>query len=264
EYTDLKTQRAIEIEQAEGVSKRANTAFTEIDAQKKIAETLASEDKAIHILEEMAKAGVIPNVYGRLRQLVKIREEYSKAAEAAAAGWLNALVVKDVGTAVACIEILKKNRIGRVKLIPLEGLSTSELPHMPNDVQGLVGPLTDHMTFDEQFRPAINHVFGDTTIALTSFFLSGKAVDQLRNTLISLEGLTRKAKEDVEKIERELQELTKITIQTENFVQSTGKEIANSQTHLQRTHKILDDTELRIQQLTREIGTEQTILQASS
>src|SRR5208283_4409051 len=83
-------------------------------------------------------------------------------------------------------------------------------------------------------------------------------------TLISLEGLIRKAKEDVERIERELQELTKISIQTENFVQSTGKETVNSQGHLQRTHKILDDTELRIQQLTREIGTEQTILQASS
>jgi chromosome segregation ATPase len=86
EYTDLKAQRAIEIKQAESVSKRANTAFTEIDAQKKIAETLASEDKAIIMLEEMAKAGAIPNVYGRLRRLVKIREEYSKATEAAAAG----------------------------------------------------------------------------------------------------------------------------------------------------------------------------------
>ena len=304
EYTDLKTQRAIEIKQAEGVSKRANTAFTEIDAQKKIAETLGSEDKAINILEEMAKAGAIPNVYGRLRQLVKIREEYSKATEAAAAGWLNALVVKDIGTAVACIEILKKTKIGRVKLIPLEGLSPPELPHKPNGVQGLIGPLTDQMTFDEQFRPAINHVFGDTTLALsqksaflaslkgfrtvavsgdvyeaggrmetgyyrrpidlTSFLLSGKAVDQLRSTLISLEGLTKKAKEDVERIERELQELTKISLQTENFIQSTGKEIANSQGYLQRTHKILDDTELRIQQLTREIATEHTILQASS
>src|SRR5208283_3530333 len=187
---------------------------------------------------------------------------------------------------------------------PLEGLSPPELPHKPNGVQGLIGPLTDQMTFDEQFRPAINHVFGDTTLALsqksaflaslkgfrtvavsgdvyeaggrmetgyyrrpidlTSFLLSGKAVDQLRSTLISLEGLTKKAKEDVERIERELQELTKISLQTENFIQSTGKEIANSQGYLQRTHKILDDTELRIQQLTREIATEHTILQASS
>jgi chromosome segregation protein len=304
EYNGLKAQRTIEIKQAEDVSKRANTAFTEIDAQKKIAETLASEEKAINMLEEMAKAGVLPNVYGRLKHLIKIREEYSKATEAAAAGWLNALVVKDFETAVACIEILKRTKIGRVKLIPVKGLSTPQLPHKPNNIEGLIGALTDHLSFDEQFRPAINHVFGDTSLALSqksaffaslkgfrtvsvsgdvyetggrmetgyyrrpielaSFFLSGKTIGQLKSTLTSLEGLTKKAKEDTDRIERELQELTKLSIQTENFIQSTAKEIANSQEHLQRTHKILGETELRIQELTREIGTEHAILQASS
>ena len=304
EYIDLKAQRTIEVKQAEGVSKRANTAFTEIDAQKKIAETLASEDKAINLLEQMAKGGAIRNVYGRLRKLVTIREEYSKAAEAAAGGWLDALVVKDVETAVACIEILKKTKIGRVKLIPLESLSTPQNLDPPNDVHGLIGLLSDQVTFDQQFRPAVNHVFGDTTLAssqksaflaslkgfravavsgdvyepggrmdtgyyrkpidLTSFLISGKAIDQLRRTLFSLEELTRKAKEDLERIDRELQELTKTSLQTDNFVQSIGKEIANSRAYLQRTHKILADTELRIQQLTREAGTEQAILQSSS
>jgi chromosome segregation protein len=304
EYADLKDQRRMEISQAEDVSKRATTALTEIDAQKKIAETIASEEKALAILEGMAKAGAISNIFGSLRDLVKIREEYAKAAEAAATGWLKALVVKDIETAVACIEILKKTKIGRVKLIPLEGLSTQKCVRTPDGIEDIVGPLTEQMTFEEQFRPAINHVFGDTTLALnqksaflaslkgfravavsgdlyeaggtmetgyyrkpidlTSFLLSGKTIDQLKSTLNSLERLTKKTKEDVERIERELQELTKIKIQTENFVQSTEREIANSREHLQRTSKILEDAELRIQQLTHEKGTEDAILQASS
>jgi len=304
EYADLKDQRRMEISQAEDVSKRATTALTEIDAQKKIAETIASEEKALAILEGMAKAGAISNIFGSLRDLVKIREEYAKAAEAAATGWLKALVVKDIETAVACIEILKKTKIGRVKIIPLEGLSTQKCVRTPDGIEDIVGPLTEQMTFEEQFRPAINHVFGDTTLALnqksaflaslkgfrtvavsgdlyeaggtmetgyyrkpidlTSFLLSGKTIDQLKSTLNSLERLTKKTKEDVDRIERELQELTKIKIQTENFVQSTEREIANSREHLQRTSKILEDAELRIQQLTHEKGTEDTILQASS
>lgn len=304
EYADLKDQRRMEISQAEDVSKRATTALTEIDAQKKIAETIASEEKALAILEGMAKAGAISNIFGSLRDLVKIKEEYSKAAEAAAAGWLKALVVKDIETAVACIEILKKTKIGRVKLIPLEGLSTQKCVRTPDGIEDIVGPLAEQMTFEEQFRPAINHVFGDTTLTLnqksaflaslkgfravaasgdlyeaggtmetgyyrkpidlTSFLLSGKTIEQLKNTLNSLERLTKKTKEDVERIERELQELTKIKIQTENFVQSTEREIANSREHLQRTSKILEDAELRIQQLTHEKGTEDAILLASS
>ena len=95
-YTDLMQQRVSEIKQAEDVAKRAAAALIELETQTKIANNLASEDKALGLIEEMSKAGALPDVYGRLSTLVKFRAEYRKAIEAAAAGWMKALVVKNI------------------------------------------------------------------------------------------------------------------------------------------------------------------------
>ena len=110
EYQKLKEQRTIEIQQAEDVAKRATSALVEIDTQQKIADDVGSEDKALALIEEMVKAGALVDVYGKISTLIKYKNEHAKAVEAAAAGWTKALVVKDVETAVACIEVLKKTR----------------------------------------------------------------------------------------------------------------------------------------------------------
>jgi chromosome segregation protein len=251
----------------------------------------------------MAEAGALSGVYGRLGTLIKAKGEHSKAVEAASAGWMKSLVVKDTEAAVSCIEVLKKTKAGRVKLIPLEDLARHRRVLPPKDIPEIIGPVTDQLSFQERFRPAVNCVFGDTILVssqksafltslkgiravaitgdlyepgggmetgyfrqpfdLSKLLLSGQTVDQLRNTLSSLEKLVAKTKEEIVRIEQEILEHTKNKAQSQNLIRSTEREILTFTENLERARKIIEDTDQRIERIVHEIGTEQAILEAS-
>src|SRR5690242_6791698 len=110
----------------------------------------------------MADEGALSGVMGRLQDLVKFSDEYSKAIEAASAGWMQALVVKDLTVAIKCVESLKRTKLGRAKIIPLEDL---ELPTGNDELQeapGIVGPLSRVIKADKGVARAVDFVFGDT------------------------------------------------------------------------------------------------------
>jgi len=130
EYTELKDQRHKEIDEALDVAKRARVTVTEFNTQRNIADTLQAEEKALQKLEEMAEEGAINGVLGRLQELMKYNDEYSKAVEAASAGWMRALVVRDLQVAIKCVESLKRTKLGRAKIIPLDDL---EIPQANDD-----------------------------------------------------------------------------------------------------------------------------------
>jgi len=303
QYANLKKERAKEIEHANEVAKRANTALVEIDTQKTLAESMASEDKALALIEKMAKAGSVQGVYGRLHTLVKVKSEHSKAVEAAAAGWMKALVVKNLETAVSCIELLKKARVGRVKLIPLGDLHVGKRVNLPKSSREVLGALGDHLVFDEPFKPAVDYVFGDTILTSsqksaflaslkgiravavtgdlyepgggmeTGFFrqpfdlsrllLSGQTVEQLKTTLSSLERMAAKAREEIARIDQEILDENGRKVQSQNLIRSTDREIASFSESLDRGKKSIEDTDVRTERIVHEIGTEQAILEAS-
>ncbi len=303
EYVKIKRQRGEETEKANDVAKRSALAITEIETQKNITESWASDDKALSLIEQMAEAGAISGVYGRLVDLVKAKDGYNKAAEAAAAGWMKALVMKNIETAVSCIEVLKKTKVGRVKLIPLQGLTQPKNVRVPKEIRGIIGPITDSLEFAERVRPAVNYVFGDTLLTsnqksaflaslkgvravtptgdlyepggametgyfrqpldVSKLLLKGKTIDQLRITLSSLEKLAVKAKEEIARIDQEILDQRNSKGKSQNLIRSTEREIATFKENLERSHKVVADTSLRIEQITHEIGTEQAVLEAS-
>ena len=303
DYGNLKAQRTKEIQHASDVAKRASSALIEIETQKNLAENIASEDRALCLIEEMAEAGAVSGVYGRLATLVKAKDGYSKAIEAAASGWMKALVVKNVETAVSCIEVLKKTKVGRIKLIPVEDLTQPKKIQVAKGLEDIVGPVTEQLIFQERFRPAVNFVFGDTLLTRnqksaflgslkgvravaetgdlyepggameTGYFRqpfdvskllpSGQTVDQLRNTLSSLEKLTSKAREEIMRLEQEILDHGKSKAQSQNLILSTEREISTFTENLERARKTIEDTELRTERIIHEIGTEQSILEAS-
>lgn len=304
QYAELKVPRAKEIQHANEVARRANFALVEIETQKNLAENFASEDMALSLIEEMAEAGAVGGVYGRLAALVKVKDGYFRAIEAAASGWMKALVVKDMETAVSCIELLKKTKVGRVKLIPLTNLAgPKKKTGVPKAVEDVVGPVTDQLVFQERFRPAVDYVFGDTLLTqnqksaflvslrgvravaatgdlyepggametgyfrqpldISKLLLSDQAVQQLKNTLSSLEKLASKAKEDIERVDQEILDQNRSKGQSQNLVRSTEKEITTFTENIERARKIIEDTDQRIEHITHEIGTEQAVLEAS-
>ena len=302
EYGKLKEQRTKEIESANQVAKKANLAVTEVETRTHIARDYASDDKALRLIEEMAKSGAVSGVYGRLDGLIKVKNADQKAVEAAAVGWLKAIVVKDLETAISCIEVLKRTKIGRVKLIPLKGLVTPRKKQTRGNLQGIIGPLSDQLEFQPQFRSAVDYVFGDTVLAgnqksaflaslqgvravapsgdlyepggametgyfrqpldMSRLLLHARTAEQLKNTLSSLEKLTSKAREEIARIDREILEQSKIKTQSLHLTQLTGKEITTVIESLERTKKTVNETATRIEQLTRETATEEAMVTA--
>jgi chromosome segregation protein len=303
EYADIKLQKAKEIEHAAEVAKRAESALVEIEAQKNLADNIASDEKALSMIEKMAKAGVVAGIYGRLSSLVKVKDRYSKAVEAASAGWMKSLVVKNIETAVSCVELLKKAKIGRIKLIPLEDISPREPQTGSGQAQDIIGPITDQLVFDEPFKAAVDYVFGDTVLAsnqksaflaslkdiravavtgdlyepggametgyfrqpfdISKLLLSGKTVEQLKSTLSSLQKLTGRANEEIERLDKEIVDQTKSKGLSENLIRSTEKEVSSFTENLERARRIIEDTDARVDRLGHEIATEQVVLQAS-
>ena len=150
-----------EIEEAEKIASSAKDAVIEFATQRDLAATIAAEEKALRRIEEMGDVGAIVGIHGRLRNLVKIDKNFKKAIDAAATGWLDALVVKDIDVAFACTETLRRMKLGRVKIIPLKGAVNPKNKLLPKR-EGIMGSLSTFMKYDSNFELAVNYVFGDT------------------------------------------------------------------------------------------------------
>jgi chromosome segregation protein len=161
-----KTQREtveLEIAEAGKIADSAREAVVEFITQRELAETVASEEKALRSIEELGDLGVIPGVFGRMRNLVKIDKVYQRAIEAAAIGWLDAVVVKDYDAAFTCTETLRKMKLGRIKIIPIESASNPKPSKIP-EREGINGPAPAFLKYEKTYEPAVYFVFGDTAV----------------------------------------------------------------------------------------------------
>jgi chromosome segregation protein len=152
-----------EITDAEKIASSAKDAVIEFATQRDLAATIAAEEKALRGIEEMGDVGAISGIYGRLRNLIKIDKRFKKAIDAAATGWLDALVVKDIDIAFTCMETLRRMKLGRIKIIPLQGAINIKNKAPPRR-EGMLGSLSSFMKYESTFELAINYVFGDTIV----------------------------------------------------------------------------------------------------
>lgn len=159
-------KEAIEQEMAEAgkIANSAREAVVEFETQKKLAEAVAGEEAALRSIEEMGELGVIPGIFGRLRNLIKVERGYEQTVEVAAAGWLDSLVVRDVEVAFTCTETLKRLKLGRIKIIPLRELLSVKSIRSPR-IEGVGGTASRFIRYQKKFEPAVTFVFGDTLIA---------------------------------------------------------------------------------------------------
>jgi len=153
-----------EIAEAGKIADSAREAVVEFATQRDLAEAVESEISALRNIEELAELGVIPGVYGRLRNLIKAEGGYEQAVEAAALGWLDSLVVRDLDSAFTCAETLKRLKLGRIKIIPLKEIYDVEAPH-PMESKKEHDSILMHIECAKRYEPAAAFVFGDTLMA---------------------------------------------------------------------------------------------------
>ncbi|MCW4020484.1 MAG: chromosome segregation protein SMC, partial [Candidatus Bathyarchaeota archaeon] len=154
----------IEIKGAGRVAEIAREALVEFEARRELVEKVKTGEAALKHIEELGELGVIRGIHGRLKDLIKVRKRYERAVEAAAAGWLNALIVQDINVAFTCVETLRQLKLGRIKIIPLQGLSPSSPVTVP-EIEGVEDRLSGFVKHDERYAPAVSFVLGDTLLA---------------------------------------------------------------------------------------------------
>ena len=155
-----------EVDEAGKIADTAREAVVEFATQRELAETVGTEEKALRNIEELADIGVISGVYGRLRNLIKIEKDYEQAIEVAATGWLDSIVVKDIDTAFACTETLKQLKLGRIKIIPVQGLSKNRMLKLSR-AESISGIASTFVKCAKEHLPAVDFVLGDTVIVET-------------------------------------------------------------------------------------------------
>ena len=153
----------LEIVQAAKIAESAREAVVEFATQREMVEKVATEETALRNIEELADLGVIKGVHGRLKNLIKIESGYRQAVEATAVGWLDAMVVQNFDAAFMCAETLKRMKLGRIKIIPLEEMSEINSINTPM-IRGINGTASNFVRCSKKFEPAVSFVFGDTFV----------------------------------------------------------------------------------------------------
>jgi len=104
----------------------------------------------------------ISGVYGTLAELMEVSEKYRTAVEVTAGASLFHLVVDTDTTATKVLEMLQREKAGRITFMPLNRL-TPRLGKFPEDAKG-VYPLLKTISYDPAYAKAFEQVFGKTIL----------------------------------------------------------------------------------------------------
>ncbi|KAJ5943677.1 hypothetical protein N7516_003845 [Penicillium verrucosum] len=103
----------------------------------------------------------LEGVYGTLAELFDVNDRYRTAVEVTAGQSLFHYVVDTDETASAVLEILQKEKAGRVTFMPLNRLRSRPM-NMPRASDTI--PMIDKLQYDPAYERAFQHVFGKTII----------------------------------------------------------------------------------------------------
>ena len=161
----MKRQKSLRsnINSANKLAKKADATITQFSAKRDLWKKVVAEEKAQERIKEMGEAGALPGYHGPLRSLVKIDLKYQRAAATSSGGWITAIVVDDIETALECVERLKKAKLGMTRFLPLKNIKQLELL---SEIEGdrVLGPIPRLIRYDPIYAPVVNLIWGDTLL----------------------------------------------------------------------------------------------------
>ncbi|MFB6241504.1 MAG: AAA family ATPase [Candidatus Nanosalina sp.] len=107
-------------------------------------------------------------IEGAFQDLISTEDKYAVAIDTAAGGHMNDVVVEDKDTAVDAINYLKRENIGRARMLPLDKIKDrdkSAKSQMALKKKGVIDYASNLIEYDDKYQKAINNVFSDTLIA---------------------------------------------------------------------------------------------------
>jgi len=184
-HTDLSYLQQEQLNEAEKIATMANESMVEFDTKRNMADILAPDMMAIDELLELQNSGYLTNVIGRFRDLIEPDERFEKAVLAACGDWSESIIVRDIATAFTCVEQLKKHKLSRIKIIPLDLVAnTQPIKEIP-DIEGVLGRVIDCIKYDALVGPAANYVLGDTILAESQRAAYNSALEGFRSVVLN-------------------------------------------------------------------------------
>ena len=107
-------------------------------------------------------------IEGAFQDLISTKDRFAVAIDTAAGGHMNDVVVEDKQTAVDAINYLKRENIGRARMLPLDKIKDrdkSAKSQMALKKKGVIDYASNLIEYDGKYEKAINNVFSDTLIA---------------------------------------------------------------------------------------------------
>jgi chromosome segregation protein len=154
------------IQSASKILEKASAEVSREEAFKHMSESLAGERSGQLKLQEFCDEGGVPGYVGRLGQLVKYPQQYSKAVNSVMGRWMGAFIVQDLRSMTQLIKAAKSLKAKSFSVIPLsevESCRAVEVERSP----GVVGPLSEVVRCEEEFEGLINFLAGDSVLVET-------------------------------------------------------------------------------------------------
>ncbi|KAJ9220026.1 hypothetical protein DTO207G8_5287 [Paecilomyces variotii] len=117
--------------------------------------------RGVAAVRRIARQHNIQGVYGTMAELVEVNDRYRTAVEVTAGQSLFHYIVDTDDTATKVLEILQKEKSGRVTFMPLNRLRPRPI-NMPKASDTI--PMIEKLQFDPKYEKAFQQVFGKTII----------------------------------------------------------------------------------------------------
>jgi len=109
----------------------------------------------------------LDGIHGPVSDLVRFDAEMALAIEASAGGRLNWVVTDDERVAKTGIELLRKNRVGRLSFAPLTKTKGPKLDQSAPRGNAILGFALDLVEYDRAYEQVMRSVFGNTLVVKT-------------------------------------------------------------------------------------------------
>ncbi|KAN0069180.1 RecF/RecN/SMC [Elaphomyces granulatus] len=120
-----------------------------------------STSRGIAAVRRIKRQHNLEGVYGTLAELLEVNERYRTAVEVTAGQSLFHYVVDTDDTATKLLQILQREKSGRITFMPLNRLKPRPI-NMPKASDTI--PMIEKLQFDSAYERAFMHVFGKTII----------------------------------------------------------------------------------------------------
>ena len=154
------------IQGASKILEKASAEMSKEEAFRHLSESLAGERSGQRKLQDFCDQGGVPGYVGRLGQVVKYPQQYSKAVNAVIGKWLGAFIVQDLKSMTHLIKAAKSLKAKSFSVIPLSEVESCKASEVERSA-GVIGLLSGVIKCEEEFEGLVNFLAGDSVLVET-------------------------------------------------------------------------------------------------